>query len=546
MGRQRNKQNQTARIYYRERDHREVIMDDSYHGAMYLPDQVEPVWRRYKPRLVMGSVVTSENSSSGHNSHLVTVDVENKYFTMLTYIPDYYQYVGVLRTVSCSRIFIPNKDIIWVYYAETYLDRGDGGFPSCGLISKNGYDWKPMQYWPLPPGVHNYGQHERVFGDGHFIFDDQTNLYSVYDFDYQEGENVATIICLGSVPRNNVYGYAIAPINTEQYSGYISYKNTTTYVIRNRIYYYTYKYDVNIYDYLSSSWVNIYHKDGASNVQAQAYDVDRLDDVRATYCLNDQIFFIECWTKTSQSTGMTTQRFVCVHSPMSNINLNSWTESEFFSWEYRATPSSSADYYVNRLSFIMVRNDTVYLYMVRHFSANNEKWALFKTSNLIDWEEIVLPDYLDVPYFNEDNSNGKYGVVVESEYDYVRIPISMSALNNVPSNIVLATDDYIKIFGGNMGFLPTGYGNNEPISEDVWFEILDGKITTDVPSEDLWIFDVCPNTIIYIDNMTFSESSNNCAYAIYEPKTIETIPDYHYDIHPYKEPIDESDYIFNS
>ena len=72
MGRKRKKQKQTARMFFREKDHREIIMDDSYHGAIYLAEQVEPAWRRYKPRLVIGEI-----SSGG----LISVDVENNYFS---------------------------------------------------------------------------------------------------------------------------------------------------------------------------------------------------------------------------------------------------------------------------------------------------------------------------------------------------------------------------------------------------------------------------------------------------------------------------------
>lgn len=544
MGRQRNKQNQTARIYYRERDHREVIMDDSYHGAMYLPEQVEPVWRKYKPRLVLGAVLTS-TSVTYTGAHLVSVDVENKYFTMLTNFQTGYYDDHYLIAPPTSVILIPNKDIIWIYGVEL-VDQARTEYGGYGMLSKDGYDWKPLGYWPLPPGVYNYGQRYQCFGDGHFIFDDQTGLYSVYDLDYLEGEKIATIRYLGSVPRDYSYGYSIAPINTSQYSGYISYKNNTTSVRRSGTYYYTYKYDLNVYDYLSSSWINIYHKDGPANVeQSQQAYVDRMYDVLAVYYLNDQIFFIAVWYVRSQTTGMQNQRFVCVHSSISDISLNSWVESEFCSHSYYPTPSSSADVYLYSRYFITVRNNKAFLYMMRHLPNDVYTWDLFISSNLDNWERVDLPEYLDIPFFKNDNSDGRYGVVVESSYDYVRIPISSTGIVSVPSNVLLATEDNVEIFGANMGFWAYPHGNGDPRSDDLWFEILDGKIVTNPPTEDLWLFDVCPNTVIYIDNMTFSESPNNCAYAIYEPHTIETSEYYHYNIRPYKEPIDESDYIFN-
>lgn len=547
MGRRRNKQNQTARIYHRERDHREIIMDDSYHGAMYLSEQVEPIWRRYKPRLVVGSVFTSNKSEN--SMHLVSVDVENKYFTMLTYsrrLQDSER--RTLISFPATPQYIYNKDLIWIYYTDiTDADRGGSG--GYGVISKNGYDWKLLKFYPFPPGVHNYGMGYRIFGDGYYIFADQypLNVYSVYKLIYQEGENIGTIEYLGDIPDDYTKGNYIAPINTSQYSGYVSYRTTTTSVRRSGTYYYTWKYDLYIYDYLSNSYVNIYHKDGPSNVEhSQQFYVDKMNEVQAAYYINDKIFFIECWWIRSQITGMETRRLVCVYSPISNINLNSWNEVDFFSWTYSPTSSSSSEYYNNAYYFITIKNNTAYLYMQKHCADGSFSWVLFKSSNLDDWEEISLPDYLDVPYFNEDNSDNRYGVVVNSQYDYVRIPISSNALNNVPSNIILATDDIDKIFGQNMGYEGNGASASYKMRADnLWFEILDGKVTTDIATEDLWLFDVCPNTIIYIDNMTFSNSSNNCAYAIYEPKHILDGEYSGYDIIPYKETIDESDYIFN-
>ena len=184
MGRRRNIQKQTSRIYYRERDHREVITEDSYHGAMYLPEQVEPVWRRYKPRLVMGNVISSLDDT---DSYFVAVDVENKYFTMLTNNYrrnssgiDRYE-LGAFNTNRS--LLIVNKDIIWCSYIQLYdLDRPE--YAAYGMISRNGYDWKLLPFYPLPPGI--YGNADRVFGDGYFIgIDDRTygsQIHDIYNF----------------------------------------------------------------------------------------------------------------------------------------------------------------------------------------------------------------------------------------------------------------------------------------------------------------------------------------------------------------------------
>lgn len=560
MGRRRNKQNQTSRIYYRDKDHREVIMDDSYHGAMYLAEQYEPVWRRYKPRLVFGVVKSIDNIT--FTGHLVTVDVENKYFSMLHYFPRYEVFGESyyrLRTplLSHESPFILNNDMIWTIFIDiSDRDRSGGGF---GLISKNGYDWKTLEYYPLPPGVTNYGGYQK-FANGLYIFADRypEKLYDVYDLKYQDGEQIATIEGLGTIPYDNTLGgYSIGGINTSQYSGYVTYKTTTTSVVRNRITYFTYKYDLNVYDYSTSSFINIYHKDGPANVPSsdQAYYDKVTGDVKAVYYTNDYFFFIQHWYVRSRTTGLGTERLICCYAPISNININSWSENTITTNIYNPT-TSSPDYmrYDYNCYFVTFRNNKAYFYIMYYIGTGDSmiaEWHLFISSDLQNWERVVLPDYLDVPYFNEDNSDNRYGVIVNSQYDYVRVPLCSTALSGVPSNTLLAVDnmaDMLNVFGFNMGqgIFTGGSSKHSPMTDNVWFEIIDGKPTTDIMTEDLWIFDVCPNTIIYIDNMTFSQSSNNCAYAIYTPTTIPDPSPYSgYDIVPYKEPIDESDYIFD-
>lgn len=101
MGRQRLRQRQSGRIYFQGYDHREIVADGEYYNGIYLNQDVEPKWRKYKKQTLFYHDTYGVYSTFGVT---FSVDTKNKFISrsregenMATMLGDYvggYQYVS--------------------------------------------------------------------------------------------------------------------------------------------------------------------------------------------------------------------------------------------------------------------------------------------------------------------------------------------------------------------------------------------------------------------------------------------------------------------
>ena len=528
MGRKRKKQKQTARMFFREKDHREIIMDDSYHGAIYLAEQVEPAWRRYKPRLVIGEI-----SSGG----LISVDVENNYFSCLTewrsdnpsdYVRGITSQQPIFRA-GYLQAFCSCYDML-----PEYRSRLLGA-----IISKNGYDWKRVDY---TDNIHSFNSNVQSYGKD-LLFDYiRSNLVCFWKFDYNEGNKYTEgWEHITDLSWQNTNGDYCGVIDTDNYNGCFLYRTVTTIRRVGTTYYYTYNYNIYMFLDLSLPATLCFQKTISDVSQSMQVYTERARDVWWVHKTKDTVFFLQARFKRDLTTNLDQNRLFCYSSSIDNINTSSWIESEIIPWANNNNCQWDYQKYL-----VLYRNNIVYLYLYCYkvISGNLIRfWRLFTTSDFQQWNEITLPDYLDIPFFNYNNDDYRYGVIIPSPYNKIRIILNTEALNyTLPSGTVLVSyANLADIYGDYIG---SGRVNTGYVSRhwNDYFESIDGELTSNISYEDLWLFDLYPNTIIHINNLEFEEDSNN--YAYYFPDTPKDTSGNV--LYPrFKETIDSSDYIFD-
>ena len=497
MRRERKPQTQN-RMVFRNRDHREIIMEDQYHGAVYIDNEPEPAWRKYKPRLLpmyIGSyTVTYDSSTRAYGCGPISFDVENTYVSFTK---------GSLLTTESAN----DK----LYKLGNMLCRCGNGNP---IVSMNGYDWKSSTERIEPLADKRTDKYQY----GRYLIAYYSNSYNFYEINYNEGSAgfTTTIVKQMSSFPWKVY---LGEIDTEEYQGCFalygtrvsggarlldftdSYKNVTVKLITG----------------LDMSSQDIFTYTGSD---LETCKVSRICDVNKRYAF--VITYIRKVPTPRAERDDSCKKYIrtsILYSDQEDPTV--WHESQIISerlYMDREDNMSNRIYdHIQSGSFesapiILYQDSTYYFYIYKHTATytpytkyywrNNlkyitgydqdgvdyEKLVVFTSTDLIHWQEYELPQYVDVPFywdFDLAENNGRHGGYLRQNTDYTGVRFYLdgnaqryaSALSSgmLPcdeSNII--RPDY---------YTPQFFkGVND-------FEIIDGKIQkrSNLENEDLWM-----------------------------------------------------------
>lgn len=450
--RTRYPQRQSARIYFKEYDHRDIIVNDNYHGAVYIEDQIEPAWRKYKPRLIPFGMDAFDEW--WHNI-MYTFDVKNKFFSLLQEdLGDDY-----IEPVSTG-------DDWDIYYV--------GDLANTGCITKNGHDYKWIEdVGSYMVGSQKYGSDSTVsiYAD---IYTRKVTMNWAF-LDYREGEKYAAIVDDETTRNFN--------IDTDHLNSYSWCGRSTNGCF---LYYTTSSQSGNLittHEYLSLS------ENKSASLQL-IWQHTTTYDPYGSYTIPDRNMRIwKCGTHYVAQRRWTDDRGFSTLAVMvsSDGNLTSWNTIQLV---------MQGGSYLG-IAQVLYRNGTVYAYG----TTANGVWTLWTSSDFSTWTQVSLPDYVDIPYCDDaDISTGRHGAVTNSDYKGIRLVLNRNAtLPALPTGY----------FRQNFTQFPPRYGSEN------YFEVINGEITGDLESEDLIIADwFGEKTLIYIDNMTFQTSAENMAYKL--------------------------------
>ena len=450
--RTRYRQRQSARIYFEEHDHRDIIMKDNYHGAVYIGEQIEPAWRRYKPRLIPFGMDAFEEL---YHDIMYSFDVTNKFFSLLQedFGDDYIEPVTASNDRNC-------------YYL--------GNLANTGCITKNGHDYK----WIDESGLYmspsqKYGSDRAVFVNANISTRVVTMRWAYLD--YRQGEKFARVV---DDSTERTFNIDTDHINATAWCG----RSTN-----GCFFYYTTSSQsgstTTIKEYLSLS----------ENKSASLQLIWQHTTTYETYgTYTRPVNSMRIW---KCGTHYVAQRRWVNNQGIYTLAVMVSSDSDLTTWTTTQLVASGGAYL--GIAQVLYRNGTVYAYG----TTANGVWTLWTSSDFATWTQVSLPDYIDIPYCKDaDINTGRHGAVATPNYNGIRLVLNRTAtLPSLPSGYI----------SQNFTQFPPRYGDEN------YFEVINGVVTGDLSSEDLVFADFFgEKTLIYIDNMTFQTSINNMAYQL--------------------------------
>ena len=458
--RRRIAQRQSGRVYFQEHDHRDIIMGDNYHGAVYIGEDIEPKWRKYKPRLI--HFVNSYPISPYYNGGAFAFDVTNQFFSLA--MQEDYEDEGITPLpADDDRYFCLVGSLAWTWG-----------------ISKNGYDFKRIgDTSPYFNEWHRYGSNYTVNIINYPSSSDVVTM-GWAGIRYNEGQQTADTYTVStatySKSNDHIYGRSYCGRQTD--GCFLAYSERT---LSNNVYY--------CHDYLSLST----NRSTLSLIWEHSYSYNPNQDYTIKSAFNDSDNKIwKCGTNyisgmiITERTGSSTD-YSFYFRTSSDSDLSTWTENLIL---HRCGSNC-------RIACVMYRNGTAYIYVW----LANYNLALFTTSDFSTFTQVQLPDYIDIPFLDSaDIDNDRYGAVDNPTYDAVRLVINNTAV--LPS----LPNDYVQ-------FTLTSFGDR--YEHQNYFESINGTLTENISSTDMLITHIIGSyTAIYLDNMSFQTSNGNVAYAL--------------------------------
>lgn len=456
MGRVRRSQRQSARLWYENHDHREIILNGEYINAVYVPSEhtymdKDVAWRKYKKlTLLAGANLDSE-------SQLVSVDVFNKFVSFSRAYDGFDEYPRVLgdSVVACS-----------------------------GNMSKNGYDYKYFD-----PNGSNLDYTPYRFAKSYmyeYQYDRQTFKHTLRLFgcSWNTGSQYASVTNAGTIEMTD--GEHIANLNPcgEARDGLFASRTWTTRI--GTQYPYTYHHYIEVYKITTNGFSLVYSDDYIDS----SVGMSRLYPTNI-YSHGNQYCGVTTWYN-SQSQG-----------------VRLWVSNNGDTWQYYDLFNETPWALHPNMVIVMYRNNKWYFYV--HMRSNNNLWRydLYTATDLLDpqtFQLIPLPDYLDIPMLGYED--GIHGDIDDCDGMYARI-----ILNSYDGNIPAEQGDTIYMYP-SMGRYANGSYDYR------YFSINDGHMNYDPPNNYMCGYESeydseadmdCFN-FFYIDNMTFQSSSNNFAF----------------------------------
>ena len=462
MGRQRRLQRQSARLWYQNHDHREIILNGEYINAVYVPSEhyymdKDVAWRKYKPLTLL---CYSESMDEYDSEHLISVDVANKF-------------VSISSDMSAGGIDAPYNYGNNIVLCSEYL-------------SKNGYDYKAYSNYPS-----GYSFNYRFAKQYVYTYEYDSSLFkhtiSWRGFNWNANQQYAEFgSVIGTVTMTDSERITNLSICGEASDGLFASRIWTERI--GTQYPYTYHHYIELYHINSSGFHLVYSDDyvDSSSGMSRLYPTN-------IYSHGNQYCGVTRWNN-GTTTGV---KLWC------SLNGNSWSDYDLIN-DTRTMGIGSV--------MVLYRASKWYFY-VRRSTGNVFKWELYTVTDLFDtdtYQNVALPDYIDIPMLGYDD--GIHGEILDCEGEYVRI-----ILNNYdPSSPIPAEQ------GETYYMTPLGSRYQDSSQDDhKYFSINNGNINYDSPNTymDGYVTEVWDNffAYFYIDNMTFQTSSNNFAFKFTPP-----------------------------
>ena len=490
MRRERYPQTQN-RMVYKDKDHREIIMDDNYHGAVYIDDDMFPAWRKYKPRSIFVNYRDFSYKSSAMQGALFSIDTENKYFSMF---PSYY--------FDVSNYFVFGN----IYYMNFHM-----GGKNWGLASINGYDWKKYEvsvFLNRSDYIGNYGD---------YIIFRNNDYYYVYKITYNSENYTFSEPTLVTQVGAYDYGEYLGQVSNDLYKGAIFYRGTS---IRAN--------EINLVTGDNFDVQNIITFDNSGLTKAVV--------LKMLYVNNQYMIFIRYYIDSAPQSSLSYQTYHKITVLCSDsCSPDSWHEETIRPQEL---DSYTIDNDQNRITcywqsdntststvlHVTYINSKYYVYLYHTYAYNSWQnyyieWrqgrrvkvitgggrdvmfsyvTVYCSEDLINWTNYTLPTYLDIPFFNsEDILVGRHGNgIMQCNYNGVRFFLdgkelqrSLSSYYPFPSGVIsnqpyLSEGDNYRPDPFN-GMLSSNsqYDNIRP------FEAINGEVqpTGNSDMNDIWI-----------------------------------------------------------
>lgn len=414
MAKTRYRQRQSARIYFEEHDHRDIVYNDEYVNGIYIGEQVEPAWRKYKKKtfIIGGQAHPYEYGYS--------VDAQNKFVSISS------DWMGEAPILVGNNIMF-------------------GQF-----LSKNGYDFKYMDI-------------QSTYGTGGYKFkrDSMCSVYNVgyvaycewTSFQYRNGESQSRAVTGGQVTLDDgdTANASIAYCG-ETPDGCLAWRSKVTQI--SQTYPYTYKYNYDLFHVTPSGFDPVYSIEWTGgNRESRPFP---------TNVQNQGGKYISVYPYRGTS-GQGVKLLVSEEG-----SEDTWSEVDIIPLE----PSTANSQWQSWYAFYV--DGTWYFYFQKRYN-NVYKWELYTSTNLSTFTRVFLPDYLDIPILSY--GNGEHGQIVDSSYDSLRVILNTYD-GNIPSGNVFQVSPFGYKWNGYQGDTYTleqgdGYSRRELTRGDMCNIVMD-------------------------------------------------------------------------
>ena len=462
----RTEQKQTSRMYFRKHDHRDIIFDDAYSNAMWCnTEDIEDVltWVKY-PKMASMSAYSgfmgwmdidrqfSFGINAGGGSRTVTMYKLNN---GLSIVQDAYTNVGN------SKVYVTKDGIVWndITSQLSFL-----------LPTSNAYYMDNdtiVEVWTSNP---NQG------GDG------KTHInVTIINFD-EESEEFVVEQSSSALDCDTSWISWITPLyfmGTEE-DGMI--------VARQYILYYTCQ-------------LFVYKIDRDGHVERRSADVPTITSIpmfnpsdKTTWTQKEDMLFVATSIRYSGDQGRNWDS--SVRAFVSSDGGETWNETTFLSGRNLSDLDSS--YHSAHRIELFQRDGKVYLLFGQACDINGSGWHevhLYETEDGLQWNEIVLPKWVDIPVLNVSSGQG----VSPAVNDTIRVAIRPNETTSQDYNMFDLLSENRSAVGRCMDI---DHGN-------ILFQ--DGELK-DLVDTDFYMVIGSGNLRLYFDNIYMAENAKAFAW----------------------------------
>lgn len=449
--RKRTEQKQSARINLRKKDHREVILNDIYHNAIYIGQDGFPSWRKYKHKKIITEAF----------DRLLSIDCDNE----VVHIAE--------DSRDCGYGFYRTQDYIYNFY-----EYSSGSTNRRIYVSANGSDFKRIA---MPSGNFNQGIRNTKRCADNQLIECSTSGFRIARFVMDDDTKmVKSLDVIATITFNETFN-GKRPA-TMEYLCHTTHGALVMASFSGEVYYPIYEVTTNGYTEKGFYPFRPYGRDGTENYSFY--------EAEATHLM---LHYVK--TKVGD-------KFVHTYTLHASQDLNSYQ-----TFLLGGVGEEGADYTETHFQIISTE-EGAYIYCIiplysDRYGLQNWKMRVFKYSNG-NVEEITIPKFVDIKML--DSTNGK--VCADTGYTHRRIFTSWLAEDNHE-----APPEYDVQSAYDLCFGPVGSYPMLAQSGSLGLIVEDGVLPAF--RQPFWLSQIRANgtrIFYYIDNMTFTVSDNNFSF----------------------------------